>query len=172
MLPTGLFVLAAGALVLAGCGDDRNPVAVASPTPPPTPPPPRALLQNGGALRNGFARGDFFTSDRAGTLDATVDYTFANSSIVVWIARGQCTQAQFGANSCEYAATSFAGAKPRRVSVTNAPAATYTLIVGNLGPQDESVAFQVVLTPSAAGATRAQAGGQPSEPGWQVRLPR
>jgi hypothetical protein len=122
------------------------------------------------SLQPSFAFGEFFTTDRAGTIDANVDYTFATSPIVVWIARGQCTADQFGAGACDFAATSFAGSKPRRVSVTNAPAATYTLIVGNGGSEAESVSYQVILTPSAASA--ASAGAPSFEGGWRTRLPR
>ena len=128
------------------------------------------LESQGVPLPAGFAFGEFFTTDRAGTIDAMVDYTFATSPMVVWIARGQCTAGQFGAGTCDYAATSFAGARPRRVSVTNAAAGTYTLIVGNGASVDESISYQVVLSPSAAGA--ASAGAQPVEGGWQTRLSR
>jgi len=90
--------------------------------------------------------------------------------IIVWVARGDCTAEQFEAEQCTYAATSFTGGKPRKVSVTGAPAGTYTLIVGNLGPDDDSIAFQVVLTPTASsgvGASIRQAPG-----GFLVPWPR
>jgi hypothetical protein len=105
-----------------------------------------------------FARGQYFTTDRAGTLDATIDYTFAESAIVVWIARGRCAPEQFGAGGCDFAATSFAGEKPRRVSITSAAAGQYTIVVGNGGPKDEAISYQVVLTPSVAAASVGAAG--------------
>jgi hypothetical protein len=43
-------------------------------------------------------------------------------------------------------------AKPERIRTGNAAAGTYTLFIENTGPGDESLSFQVVLTPSAAGA--------------------
>jgi hypothetical protein len=90
-----------------------------------------------------------FTTSRTGTIDATVDYTYTTNQILVWIARGTCTYDQFSASQCDYAATSFAGPKPRKVSVTAAAAGTYTLLVANLGPDDDAVAYQVMLTPTA-----------------------
>lgn len=172
MLPIRRVVLGLSLVVLAGCGDDGSPTAAPTPTPPPTPPPPRTVLDRRNvSVRAGFAVGEFFTTDRAGTLEAVVDYTFATSTMVVWVARGQCTADQFGANQCDYAASSFVGAKPRRVSVTGAAAGTYTLIVGNGASQDESISYQVVLTPSAAAAANAGAGAR-AEGSYVVRLPR
>jgi hypothetical protein len=142
-----------------GCGGGGSPTTPATPTPPPTPPPPSVVLQSGYPIAAGYLYAEFFSTDRTGTIDATIDYTFTTNQIVVWIARGSCTAELFMANQCNYTATSFAGSKPRRVSVTAAAAGTYTLIVGNGGPQDDSVSYQVVLTPtasaSAAGPTAA-----------------
>jgi hypothetical protein len=41
-------------------------------------------------------------------------------------------------------------AKPERPRATNVQAGAYTLWVGNLGPTDESVSFQVVFSANAA----------------------
>jgi hypothetical protein len=105
-----------------------------------------------------FVAGSFFTTDRAGTIVATVDYTFANSDILVWIARGECTFEQFVDDTCTYAATSFSGGDPRSVAVAGAAAGTCTLIVYNGGPADEAFSVQVVLTPSAATVGNPSAG--------------
>jgi hypothetical protein len=113
-----------------------------------------------------FVTGAFFTTDRMGTIDATVDYTFIDSRIVVWIARGRCTPEQFNANSCDFAATSFTGSKPRRVSVTAAAPGTYTFIVGNAGPRDESFSYQIVHTPTVAAAPGGVTSTSRSAPAW------
>jgi len=149
-----LIVAATGLSLLWGCGSESTTGStVVTTPPPPTPPPPRVVLQGNRSLDVNFVSGDYFTTDRAGTLEAVVDYTFANSLILVWIARGECTFDQFTAEQCTYAATSFAGPKPRRVSVTGASAGTYTLILGNAGSQAEALSYQVVLTPSASSAS-------------------
>jgi hypothetical protein len=168
-----LLVAATGLSLLSGCGGESTTPTVVT-TPPPTPPPPRVVLQGNRNLDVNFAFGEYFTTDRAGTLEAIVDHTFANSLILVWIARDQCTAELFDAEQCNYAATSFAGSKPRRVSFTGAAAGTYTLIVGNGGPQAEAVSYQVVLTPSASSASTRTGESLPtSQRGWfGVRLPQ
>src|SRR4051794_38036655 len=83
-----LVTIAVGSL--PACGGS-SPTAAPPPTTQPTPPPPSVVSQGNTALAVNTARGVFFTTSRAGTLDTTVDYTFADSNIVVWIARGQCT---------------------------------------------------------------------------------
>jgi hypothetical protein len=144
------WVAALALVTVTGCGGS-------SPTgdPPPTPPPPQPTVVASGnpTIAVNAARGQFFSTDRAGTIDATIDYTFSDSRIVVWIARGRCTPSQFAAQQCDYAATSFTGVKPRRVSVTSAAAGRYTFIVGNGGPRDETIAYQVVLTPNLSVAS-------------------
>ena len=148
-----LIASAAGLLMLPACGGGGGPTSVTPPTTQATPPPPRVVLSGSTAIRAGFAAGAFFSTDRVGTLDATVDYTHATSQITVWIATGLCTAEQFGADQCTIATTSFAGPKPRIVTLTGAAAGNYTLIVGNGGPNDEAISVQVVLTPSAGAAS-------------------
>jgi hypothetical protein len=152
--PRGVHTLAAAAALslLSACGSSTTSTTVTPPTTLATPPPPSVVAQGSVAIPLDFVAGTFFATDRAGTLDATVDYTFADSRMVVWIARGRCTADQFGAEQCDFAATSFTGPKPRRVSVTGAAPGNYTLIIGNGGPRDESISMQVVLTPTVAAA--------------------
>ena len=164
---TGLVLMSA-----CGGGGGTGPTTTPTTTLPP-PPPPQVVLEGSFNLPVDFVTGGYFTTDRAGTIVATVDYTFATSRILVWIARGQCTFEQFSAEQCTYAATSFAGPDPRSVSVTGAAAGTYTLIVANSGPVDEAFSVQVVLTPSAASASD-EAVSTPSRPGAWLgkRMPR
>lgn len=168
------YALGAGlALSMAACGGDGGGIT-RPPDPTPTPlPAPRVVSQaNGISLEVDFAFGAYFDVSPTGTIDATVDYTFADTLLFVWIAKGQCTADQFEADQCQYVATSFTGGKPRRVSAAGQTAGTYTLIVGNLGPRDEAVSYQVLFTATAAGAAPPAASGRgPAEGGFRVRLP-
>ena len=139
-------------------------------TPTTTLPPPSVVLQNSYAISAYYVLGEYFTTSRTGTIDVTVDYTYATNQIVVWIARGNCTADLFVADQCDYAASSFAGSKPRKVSVTGAAAGTFTLLIGNAGPGDDSVSYQVILTPTAsAGGSGATIRALPGS--YLARLP-
>jgi hypothetical protein len=159
-----------GLLLMAACGGSSGPTPVPTTTMP-APPPPRVVLQGSTPLRAGFAAGAYFTTDRVGTIEATVDYTFTASQIHVWIATGQCTAELFGAEQCTFATSSFAGAKPRVLTLTGAAAGTYTLVMANLGPDDEAVSVQVVFTPSAGAASNESRNLTPARPGaWSRKL--
>lgn len=148
---TGAVLLCLG---ISGCGGDSSPTATPTPTPAPTPPPPTVVLQENIALDVGFFFGWFFDISSTGTIDATVNYTFDDSMVAVWVATGECGPDAFFADQCDYVATSFDGPKPRRVSATSQPAGAYSLIIANFGPQAESFALQVVFTAQAGAASR------------------
>ena len=156
--------------LLPACGGDSGSGPTPVPTPAPTPAPPQVVLAGNRALPAGSATGAAFNTDRTGTIEATVDYTFASSDIVVLIARGNCTADLFLADQCVYAATSLSGPKPRVVTVPGAAAGTYTLIVGNLGAVDEAIATQVLLRPGAAGAAPPVRGASAFRE-WVRRIP-
>jgi hypothetical protein len=137
-------------VLMLACGGSEGPTTPPATTPPTTLPAPSVVLQRSQPIEALYLWAWDFTTSRTGTIDITVDYTYASNVILVWVARGTCTFEQFEAEQCTYAATSFTGGTPRKVSVTGATAGTYTLIVGNLGPDDDSIAFQVVLTPTAS----------------------
>ena len=145
-------------LLLFGCGSDK----VTPPPPPPTTLPP-LLPQvvadgNGVALEAEVLGGDTFTTSRAGSLVATVDWTFATNDVDVALVRGDCSFEQFEAQQCPVLAFSIsATAKPEIIRTDGAAAGTYTLFVENTGPTDESVSYQVVLTPSATGVSASRA---------------
>ena len=164
---------AAALSLLTACGGSSSSTSATPPTTQATPPPPVVVSQGSTALEVDFVTGTYFTTGRAGTLDATVDYTYADSFLVVWIARGQCTAELFDADQCDFAATSFTGSKPRRVSVTGAAAGTYTLIAANGGPRDESISYQVVLTPTVASApVRSESASSSAAAGWSAPIRR
>jgi hypothetical protein len=149
--------------MLVACGGDSgtSPAPVPTPTPPP-PPAPVIVSQGSSSLRAGFLGRVFpFTTTRAGTLDATVDWTFASNDVDAAITRGDCSLEQFMAVQCQVVAFAVSTtAKPERLMVSGAAPGTYTLFIENAGPTDESVAWQVVLTPSASSASVANGSGQ------------
>jgi hypothetical protein len=99
------------------------------------------------------------TTTVAGSLTATVEWTFAGNDIDVYLISGNCSFEQFFAQQCpELAFSESTTAKPERITVAQAPAGAYTLFVWNIGPGDESWSFQVVLTPSASSAAFSRAG--------------
>ncbi len=156
----GLAPALGAVLALAACGGASDPSPQPSLTP--TPAPVKAVLMEASinSLPVDYVAGRYFTTSRTGTIDVTVDWTFPEDTIFVWVAKGQCTFEQFDAETCQYATESLATRpKPRLLSVPSAPAGTYTLIVGNLGPRDESVAFQVVQT-SVSGASLSSSRGE------------
>jgi|PlaIllAssembly_1097288.scaffolds.fasta_scaffold273696_2 hypothetical protein len=140
------------ALAAACGGGSGSPTTPVTTTPTTTLPPPSVVLQDSYAIQAGWLYWWYFTTSRTGTIDVSIDYTYPTNPIVIWIARGNCTGEVLVADQCDIAATSFAGSKPRKVSVTAAAAGNYTLLVGNAGEQDDSISFQVVLTPTASTA--------------------
>jgi hypothetical protein len=116
------------------------------------------------------ARAAPFTTALTGTLEATVDWTYVTDDVDVYLVRGDCSPQQFVAVQCNIAAFSESvTAKPERVRLTGAVPGVYTLFVANAGPQDESVSWQVVLTPTAT-STSADAAPDPRlEPSDKAR---
>lgn len=142
-------------LALAACGGDSSPTAAPTPVPTPALPAPRAVVQNSYAIERNYVYGESFTISGSGTLDVTVDYTYADSQILLWLAKGTCTGEQWSNDQCQYVASSFAGAKPRKLSATGVTAGSYVLIIWNAGPHDEGVSYQAVYTQTAFAASGA-----------------
>jgi hypothetical protein len=159
----------AGGLLLAvglfACGDGGNdcsknpagPGCVPPTTTLPPLPPPSVVSTGQGTLEVDFVgRAAPFTTTLTGTLDATVEWTFATNDLDVFLARGDCTPQQFIDNQCNIAAFSLSDtAKPEKVRLAGAAPGVYTLLVGNSGPENESLSWQVVLTPTASSASAA-----------------
>jgi hypothetical protein len=150
---------------LAACGGGSSPTAAPTPTPTPTPPPPQVVSQvTGGSLPAGFIAWVVFTTARAGALDATVDWTFATNDLDVYLAQGSCDNNTIATTACPILGFSESTtAKPETAHVASAPAGTYTIFVNNLGPGDETVSYQVVLTPSATGTAPLTASSRSGE---------
>lgn len=142
------------ALSLGACGGGEGPTGNPPPTPVPTPTPPVLVASgNGFPLEAEFTGRVPFTTTRTGNLEATVDWTFAANDVDVLLTRGDCSFDQLIANQCTILTFSVSTtAKPERIRSDSATAGAYTLFVENTGPGDESVSFQVVLTPTTASA--------------------
>jgi hypothetical protein len=143
------------AALLSACGGSSGPTSPPITTPPPTTlPPPAVVSQGSGTLEVDFLARVPFTTTQAGRLDATVDWTFATNDVDVLLTRGNCTFEQLDAGACDIAVFSVSEtAKPEKVSLTGAAAGSYTLFIGNEGPTDEGVSYQVVLAPGASSAS-------------------
>jgi hypothetical protein len=151
----GLLALSA-VVTLSGCGGGSSPTVTPTPTPIPTPRPPVVVLGDSWtAMPANSAGAEGFDIASTGTIDATINYTYDDTVLAVWIAKGSCEFEQWLADACQYVATSMAGSRPRRVSATGQSAGTYTLIIWNVGPREEALSFQVVFTAAAS------ASGQP-----------
>jgi hypothetical protein len=153
------------ALFGVSCGGN-TPVNVTPPTTlPPPPAPPRVVSEGAQPLEVEFIGRTQFNITLAGRLDATVDWTFATNDLDVWLVRGDCSFEQFFDGGCTVLASSeSATAKPERITAANAAPGLHSMFIGNAGPDDESLSWQVVLTPSGAasgpaGASSVRAGG-------------
>jgi hypothetical protein len=92
-----------------------------------------------------------FNTTQRGALEATVDWTFASNDVDVYLVQGQCDFDRLVALQCPVLAFSESTtAKPERARVADAAAGAYTIFIANIGPGEESVSFQVVLTPSGS----------------------
>jgi hypothetical protein len=121
------------------------------------------VAQDNFQLDAGSVVGRLFEISSTGTIDALVNYTFTDSEVDVWLARGACTFELFSADQCVHVATSFDDPSPRSptpggmgsataVFATNQPAGTYTLIISNGGPDNETFAVQILFIAQASAA--------------------
>jgi hypothetical protein len=81
------------------------------------------------------------TTQVAGTLEGTVDWTLASNNIALVWGQGDCR-----ANlDCSPLAQTSTTQKPKNLVLQNAQPGTYTLIVLNMGTTNESISYRVVL---------------------------
>jgi hypothetical protein len=154
---------------LAAC--DTGPT---TPSTVPAPPPPVTTTVSEGS-RSGLSERLLmripFQTSRIGTIRASVDWTFPDTTIYVYISSGTCEIEQINAGECRFIAASLTTApKPRVLTVTAAQPGDYTLYIGNFAGAEESVSWQVSLTSSAAAtAVGSAAAARPAAPppaGW------
>lgn len=150
---------AALAASLSACGGSGGPTDTGTPPPPPPPTPrPAVVLDKGeGQLAAQVALFRALATTETGAFDVKVDWTFAANDVDVFLARGTCSFDQFVAEQCTISAMATSTTtKPETVRLANQPSGTYTLVVANFGPGDESIAYQVVFTPGTAAASASQ----------------
>jgi hypothetical protein len=170
---------AALAVVLGCCGGSSTPTTpTATPTPTPAPTPtPTPLPANtivvihgsGASAPAGYIAWVPFTIGIAGDLDVTVDWVYATDDIDIYLTQGSCDSTTINTTACPILTYSESTtAKPEVLHLANAAPGTYTLFVNNLGPLDEAVSYQVLLTKSATGATNPTASSRAGEgsAGW------
>jgi len=142
---------------LAACGGN-TPVTSTSPPPTPTPAPvTRQIHDDAFAVPSDSVVSDTFATTSSGTLEVTVDWTFASNDVDIFIARGNepCTLETFNNRSCGISATEESTTlKPEKLTIPNFAAGSYTLYVANFGARDESVACHIVLTTASAASAR------------------
>ena len=160
-------------LTACGGGGGDGPTTTTTVTTVATPPPPQVVAQGTGlSLETEFAGRVLVTTTRAGSLKATVDWTFAANDVDVALVRTNCSFDQFLAGQCQILAISASTtAKPEVIQADGAAAGDYTLFIENTGPGDETLSFQVVLTPSATGAAPPSASAR-GERGTSLGLKR
>jgi hypothetical protein len=143
-----------GAVMLAGlsaCGGGGSPSHPSSPPPPVT----RVIHDDAFAVASETVVPDTFATTSTGTLEVTLDWTFASNDVDIFIARGSepCTLATFNDRSCGFIASAESTTlKPEKVSIPNLAAGSYTLYVANFGSSDESVACHITLA-TASGSS-------------------
>jgi hypothetical protein len=152
------FLLAAGMLStsLVACGgSDSSPTAQATPIPTPTPPQPQVVSQGTGvSICKNCASWFYYSVKAGGTAAVTLDYSFPDSLMYLWTTPGRCSFEMSDAGQCVWTRIQAAG-KPSRSTIVLG-AGDQTLVIDNRGPHDETVSFQVVLTPSTASAAQSR----------------
>ena len=152
---------AAGALLvaLAGCGGDsaRPPVVVI------TPEPVRGVIAQ--TTLSGFQTDVWISIElilsQRGVLDITVDWTYPDTWMQVYLGRTNCSYDQLSSGNCPFILSSQAQRpKPRLLYTETLEPGTYYLVLYNV-PRDpatglgsdntESIALQLGLTVSASG---------------------
>lgn len=152
-----LAVLLAGSVLgLPACHKDTAPTPVAAPTP--TPPPVRGVIAQFSfdQFPSGVYVGVPLPLSQGGILDVTTDWTFPDTFMFLYIAKGTCDFVQISTNTCPYivkSETQFP--KPRFLQTAPIPAGTYSLIFYNVAKNNklhigsdhtEAISCQIGLT--------------------------
>ena len=157
------------AVILPGCGGTGG-GDVSAPTPVATPEPPvtTVVLQKSfGDVPVFFDAGQallvFFETRVVGTLDITVDWTFASNDIDMNLFQGSFAEIEaacLGQPCPQEVATAFTLNKPETLTFANAAASPYMLQIGNFGTTVESVSVEVLLTTTSSAASISSSGRQ------------
>jgi len=152
MLRTSRMGLAlAGAIALSACGSDT---VVGPPPPPPPPPPPvtEVIYGDSGGVPADSAIAIDFGIPSAGTVAATVDWTFPSSDVWVAMTSPACNDfVQAFLGQCSQIGTPNLGnLKPKTVTGSVTQGGPGRLWIANFATVDESMAIQITLTTTRA----------------------
>ena len=133
-------------VLLPACGGSSNSPTPATPPTTAAPAPVQTIVATGGTfVPPRVAMLIPFETTATGTIDITVDWTFAANEIDLYLLTGSSTPQQWP--RCTFATFSESREfKPERLRFVGAFAGQYVLAIGNIGPGEESVSYQVVLT--------------------------
>lgn len=169
--PFALASAVALALLLGACGGDNGSDCTRNPTAAGCPCNQTSVFGPAqGSIPASVVDVESFTTTSTGRVDVSLDWTFADSPIGVYVVQGSCNLDQFNARACNFLIRSEPpGAKPRKVSASNVAAGGYQLLIANFADVRESFSSQIFLSTgscapfagSAPGGTAlAQARGQ------------
>lgn len=155
------------AAMVAGCGGGSSPSAPSTPRPTPAPTPTTLVVRQSSftGLDPDYLLVVPFTTTTRGDLEAVVDWTFATNDLDLILVAGTdpcSTGDEIDFRTCSILAAQIdPTAKPERLRVPSLAAGTYTLYIGNHGPGEESLSFQILLTytPGQAGTPAAGLSG-------------
>jgi hypothetical protein len=88
-----------------------------------------------------------FTTATGGNLEVDADWTSAADNIQLVLFRGDCTLQDAVQNACDQIVAARAMVKPQQLLEPSLPPGTYTIMVINEGPGDESGTMTAKLTP-------------------------
>ena len=137
----------------------------------------QSVLDSGNGSASPFTlyRSDFSVPE-AGRLDVTVDWTVASSRIGVYVVPVHtCTLDELNARTCSFLVRvepSAAATKPLKISTANFAAGNYTWLIGNASDNQESLAYQFVLSKGSCAAHTSAAPGAAKRGGGEVTFER
>jgi hypothetical protein len=140
---------------LGACGGGGSSTPTAATAPTPTPCTQTTVVQDGGPIDPSSAVYDDFSVPDSGRLDMTLDWTFPESAMGLYLVpANSCTTVdQFNARSCNFIVRSEpGGAKPRKVSAESLAAGNYRWLIANFADVAESVSFNFVLSKGSCAA--------------------
>ena len=144
------------ALGLSGCGSDSSMSNTVVPSAPPTPRPPMLVDQFSGPMTLEEVKFRPFNVPATGVLEVTLDWTLRSNEILVLVTQGQCTEDDLLKDKCTFLAggdSLDSTAKPMKLrGAVNTPG-LFTVLIGNAGPENDSISYQAVLLPSTASST-------------------
>src|SRR5262249_15063079 len=119
------------------------------------------VFQGAGSFPPNVLDAEHVTTASPGRLDVTLDWTFANSTIGLYVVPGgSCDLDAFKHDACNFLMRVEGSAKPRKGSLANLAAGNYDVLIAYVGSQQESMSLQVILSSSSCPAiTSAQSAG-------------